>query len=117
MDPLMSNLTKSQQEFVNSSSKFIRLLAPAGCGKTFSIIEKIKSICAHNSKDKISVFTFTRGAAEEIRERCDNDTCVTVNTLNSWGNNYIKSNVLKNAQIISTPKDRKFCLLNHLQPI
>lgn len=113
----MSNLTKSQQEFVNSSSKFIRLLAPAGCGKTFSIIEKIKNICAHNPKDKISVFTFTRGAADEIRERCDNDTCVTVNTLNSWGNNYIKSNVLKNAQIISTPKDRKFCLLNHLQPI
>ena len=37
----MSNLTKSQQEFVNSSSKFIRLLAPAGCGKTFSIIENL----------------------------------------------------------------------------
>ena len=113
----MYSLTKSQQDFINSFDKFIRLLAPAGCGKTFSIIQKVRSIISQSQKTKITIFTFTRGAADEIRERCDNDMCISVNTINSWGNSYIKSNVLKNAKIISTQKDKKFCILNYLQPV
>ena len=109
-------MTKAQMNFVNSKEAFIRLLAPAGCGKTFSIVEKAKKLFSDNPKVKISIFTFTRNAAEEIRTRCDNDTCVTVHTLNSWGNNYIKANVLRNPRIVSG-KDTKWYVLNTLQPI
>ena len=108
--------TQSQKKFIDSNSRFIRLLAPAGCGKTFSIIEKAKSLFTNNTKVKIAVFTFTKNAANEIRNRCDNDTCVNVFTLNSWGNNYIKTNVLKNPRII-TNKDKKWYVMNSLQPV
>ncbi len=109
--------TKAQAKFIDSDARFIRLLAPAGCGKTFSIVEKAKKLFTNNSKVKISIFTFTKNAANEIKDRCDNDTCVGVYTLNSWGNNYIKSaNVLKNPKILDG-KDKKWYVLNSLQPV
>lgn len=113
----MSNYTKSQSDFINSDAKFIRLLAPAGCGKTFSIIEKARNIIAKKNRARIHMFTFTRGAADEIRQRCNDEDCVSANTLNSWGNNYIKTNTLKNPKILNTLKDRQFCFSNFLQPI
>lgn len=110
-------LTKAQQDFIVCNDKYIRLLAPAGCGKTFSIIEKTKSILNANPKAKINVFTFTRNAGQEIKDRCGKGDSLAVNTLNSWGNNYVKANVLKNARIISSATDRKWCVLNNLQPV
>lgn len=109
-------ITKAQNDFINSTSKFIRLLAPAGCGKTFSIVEKTKKLFLDDPKVKVAIFTFTKNAAEEIKSRCENDTAVSVHTLNSWGNNYIKANVLKNPRIISG-KDTKWYVLNSLQPV
>ena len=41
---------------------------------------------------------------------------MNVFTLNSWGNNYIKTNVLKNPRII-TNKDKKWYVMNSLQPV
>lgn len=110
-------LTKAQENFVFSKDKFIRLLAPAGCGKTFSIMEKTKEIMKSNTKSKISVFTFTRNASKEIIDRCGDGETLDVNTLNSWGNRYVKTTVLKNAKLISSAQDRKFCMGNYLQPV
>lgn len=109
-------ITKAQSDFINSDAKFIRLLAPAGCGKTFSIVEKTKKLFNGDPKVKIAIFTFTRNATEEIKSRCNNDSAVSVHTLNSWGNNYIKANVLKNPRIVSG-KDMKWYVLNSLQPV
>ena len=109
--------TAAQSKFIKSDAKFIRLLAPAGCGKTFSIVEKAKALFTDNKKVKISIFTFTKNAANEIKDRCDNDTCVSVFTLNSWGNNYIKTaNVLKNPRILEG-KDKKWYVMSSLQPV
>ncbi len=113
----MPTLTQAQSDFINSKAAYIRLLAPAGCGKTFSIIEKTRDLFINNPRLRIAIFTFTRGAADEIRERCGDDVVVSVNTLNSWGNNYVKNSVLKNAKLITNPADRKFCILNNLQCI
>lgn len=109
-------ITKAQANFIQSDAKFIRLLAPAGCGKTFSIIEKTRALISKNPKVKIAIFTFTKNAANEIQSRCNNNMAVSVNTLNSWGNNYIKANILKNPRIISG-KDAKWFVLNSLQPV
>lgn len=108
--------TKAQMDFITSNAKFIRLLAPAGCGKTFSIVEKAKHLFKNDPKVKIAIFTFTKNATEEIKSRCDNEAAVSVHTLNSWGNNYIKANVLKNPRIVSG-KDMKWYVLNSLQPV
>ena len=109
--------TLAQEKFIDSDSRFIRLLAPAGCGKTFSIIEKARKLFTIDPKVKITVFTFTRNAANEIRNRCGNDACVSVFTLNSWGNNYIKiANVLKNPKILEG-KEKKWYVMNSLQPV
>lgn len=110
-------LTKTQENFVFSKDKFIRLLAPAGCGKTFSIIEKTKAILNDNRKAKINIFTFTRNASKEIIDRCGGGDALTVNTLNSWGNSYVKNSVLKNAKLIQSAAERGFCVFNVLQPI
>lgn len=110
-------LTKAQENFIFSKDKFIRLLAPAGCGKTFSIMEKTKAILNDNRKAKINIFTFTRNASKEIIDRCGGGDTLTVNTLNSWGNSYVKTTVLKNAKLISSAQDRKFCMGNYLQPV
>ena len=110
-------LTEAQSLFINSKADFIRLLAPAGCGKTFSVVEKAKKLVDENPKIKINIFTFTKNATEEIKERCGNKiTNVSVHTLNSWGNGYIAKNVLKHAQIIKN-EHKKWYVLNALQPI
>lgn len=109
-------ITKAQANFINSDARFIRLLAPAGCGKTFSIVEKAKHLFQIDSRVKIAIFTFTKNATEEIKSRCNNESAVSVHTLNSWGNNYIKTNVLKNPRIVSG-KDTKWYVLNSLQPV
>lgn len=113
----MADFTQSQLDFINCDAKFIRLLAPAGCGKTYSIIEKARNIIARGKRVKINVFTFTRGAADEIRQRCNDDDCISANTLNSWGNSYIKSGALKNPEILNTINKRKFAFSNYLQPV
>ncbi|MBR5154060.1 MAG: ATP-dependent helicase [Alphaproteobacteria bacterium] len=109
-------LTKAQNDFINSKAKFIRLLAPAGCGKTFSIVEKTKKLLCDTPKAKIMIFTFTKNAAEEIRQRCGDSAGVHVFTLNSWGNSYVRNTVLKNSNMVTGDK-AKWCVLNSLQPV
>lgn len=116
-DIAMPDLTTAQKNFIECTDKYIRLLAPAGCGKTFSIIEKTRAILRTNPRARINIFTFTRGAANEIRERCGDTDVLTVNTLNSWGNNYIKTNALRNARIVATAADKRICVLNNLQSV
>lgn len=113
----MLDLTQSQSNFVFSNDKFIRLLAPAGCGKTSVLIEKARNIRKNNPKSRIMIFTFTRGAADELREHCDKDVSISVSTLNSWGNDYIKLDTIKNAKIIQKHSDKLLCVKNILQPV
>ncbi len=105
-------LTKAQIDFINSDAKFIRLLAPAGCGKTFSIVEKTKKILATNPKAKIKIFTFTTAAAEELRSRCPASADLDILTLNSWGNAYIRRK-LHNPRMIDD-HEKKFYVCNTL---
>jgi DNA helicase-2/ATP-dependent DNA helicase PcrA len=112
--------TSRQKEFIESNDKYIRLLAPAGCGKTYSIIKKAKRIIELKPQSKIKIFTFTKFAGSEIKSRLkdvkDSEN-ISVATLNSWGNTYVGQSVLKNAKLVEKHEDRKYLMLNSLQPV
>ena len=109
-------ITKAQSDFINSTAKFIRLLAPAGCGKTMSMLEKAKALLQKNSAERINIFTYTKNAASDIKSRLGDDEAINVSTLNSWGDNYIKSRgILRNANLIDDKNKRKWLFENSMQ--
>ncbi len=87
-----------QQAFIRSDARTIRLLAPAGSGKTQSIVNRILSRCTQDPKslEQFLVLTFDNAAATSLREKLADAitqtgrtelTAVTPNifTLNSFG--------------------------------
>jgi DNA helicase-2/ATP-dependent DNA helicase PcrA len=113
-----------QRKFCEMEGGCIRLLAPAGCGKTNSMLWRCLYLAERSplEKPKFLIFTFTRAASEEIRDRLKHNKIfapllsqITVTTLNSWGYRYIKSRV-HNPQLITDKKARYFCLINSLRP-
>lgn len=64
------NPTKSQQKAIDSNAKAMLLVAGAGSGKTATLIARIKRLVAENvSPSSILCLTFTKKAANEIKER------------------------------------------------
>ncbi|MBX3180312.1 MAG: ATP-dependent helicase [Candidatus Hydrogenedentes bacterium] len=93
-------LDLSQRSFCASKAERIRLLAPAGSGKTLSLLWRCKTIQERNAKkpQRFLIVTFTRGARDEIRHRIENDpdlaflaSHVQVNTLNALGYRHLRS--------------------------
>jgi len=119
------NLDKSQLDFCNSKAEYIRLLAPAGSGKTLSLLWRCKSLfeSSKTEKPKFLIFTFTRVAKDELSYRLQTDTdfteiknLVKIDTLNQWGFNYLKS-IEKGLSLKANKKDRFFLVKNMLRPI
>lgn len=66
-------LNKKQQEFADNKSLYCLGLAPAGSGKTTTILEMVKNVIENRmSPDKIVLITFTRMAGNELKERAAN---------------------------------------------
>lgn len=64
------NLTDEQQKFATTKDKHIIALASAGAGKTASLVFFINDKIQHGVKpDEIISFSFTRKAANELKER------------------------------------------------
>jgi len=127
---MIVSLDESQQAFCEADiNANIRLLAPAGCGKTMSLMFRClhitETIRASNpkSKPRFLLITFTVAARNEILSRLNADSrfadirdLIEVITLNSWGNRRIK-NVAQNPKLISSKEDYHFTMNNVLQPI
>lgn len=118
-------LDASQAEFCAIDGGPVRLLAPAGSGKTYSLLHRCKALAERSDKTKprFLVFTFTRAARDELRDRLkaspafrDVLPLVTVTTLNSWGFKLVKGNTA-NPRLMTSNKDRYFCIQNVLQPV
>ena len=62
------DLSKKQQEIVDTEDESICVKACAGSGKTRVLTERIKTLL-HKTKKKILALTFTNKAAEEMRDR------------------------------------------------
>ena len=84
-------LDKSQMKFIQAPEENIRLLAPAGCGKTLCLLYRCKHLAAQSSSRRLIV-TFTRAARDELQSRINEDRVFAglrdqtrVTTLNSWG--------------------------------
>lgn len=120
-----NTLDPSQSHFCSIADSSVRLLAPAGSGKTHSLLHRCKALVEHSEKIKprFLMFTFTRAARDELRDRVKSNSVfhdiaplVTITTLNSWGFKLVKNNAT-NLKIFTTHKDRYFCIHNVLQPI
>jgi len=115
-------INKQQQEFCYSDSKFLRLLAPAGSGKTASLLWRCLDKLKENEQNKFLLFTFTRVARDELRLRLNTDNQliplrdkVKIETLNEWGNKYIQSQ--KRQLVLKTSKiDYGYLVRNNLRP-
>lgn len=92
---LDAGLNRSQRQFCKKPwNSNVRLLAPAGCGKTFSLLWRcrvIVEICAEKGlpAPHFLLVAFTRSAKQEMELRLKSEEFktvhATVRTLNAWG--------------------------------
>lgn len=120
----MPDLDSSQLRFCRSTAKNIRLLAPAGCGKTSSLLYRCSELVKKaRNKPRFLIVTFTVAAANELKERLRSDPAfenvqgqANITTLNAYGWQRIRSQV-NSARLLTNNADRHFAMLNQLHPI
>ena len=118
-------LDDSQQHFCSVDDGAIRLLAPAGSGKTHALLWRCRALAERSglTKPRFLVFTFTRAARDELRDRLRTSEnfgvikpLVTVATLNSWGWRLVRSST-RNPRLHTRDADRRRLIENDLQPV
>jgi len=67
------NYTEEQEEFINHDGQTsVILAATAGSGKTFSCVQRLKTLVERGvDPNKIIFFSFTKAATDELRERVE----------------------------------------------
>ena len=117
-------LDSSQLEFVNSEAENIRLLAPAGSGKTTTLLYRCKRLLEWTPGERVLLFTFTRVACEELKQRLRSISdfagvkdSISVFTLNAYGNRLLKRKYAGFRQLGVDKKARHFVLANYLRPV
>ncbi len=123
-DPAGARLDKSQLDFCTLDARHVRLLAPAGSGKTLSVLYRCKTLAeAAPSTPRFLLFTFTRSARDELVDRLKSTPdlqgiapLVQVTTLNAFGWRTVK-NAARNAKLLTSDRDRFFTVQNVLQPV
>ena len=117
-------LNVSQKHFCESKASCIRLLAPAGCGKTASLLYRCLHLLrrASDSFPRFLVVTFTKTATVELLDRLNRDPefeelrgRTNITTLNAYGWRRVRNRV-SSPRLLSTPTDRHFALRNQLHP-
>ena len=117
-------LDPSQEKFCTSKADHIRLLAPAGCGKTFAILHRCREIGAKGDHiPRLLVVTFTKAASHELHSRLSATPAfrgirdhITVSTLNAYGFRRMR-NQLSSTKLLSSSQDRFFAMRNQLRPV
>lgn len=121
----MKKIDSSQQAFCDAPPGNIRLLAPAGCGKTYSILHRCCELhrAAHSRAMRFLVVTFTVAARDELKARLAENSefapirdHVEVTTLNAWGYRRIKSQA-RNPRLLTNKQDKHFAVMNQLAPV
>jgi superfamily I DNA/RNA helicase len=77
------NYNKKQLDAINSDKPKVVVIAPAGSGKTHSLVGAIKKYHEDNPFDKIVAITFTKKAALELQSRSFG-TNANCSTIHSW---------------------------------
>ena len=121
---IVFSLNRSQLEFCQSTEQNIRLLAPAGCGKTNSLLHRcLELVRRDDRKPRFLILTFTKSAEAELKDRLMHDAHfelvrdqATITTLNAYGWRRIR-NQTSNPKLLTTRKDYYFTMLNQLRPM
>lgn len=123
---MIVNLDQSQLAFCQSKEANIRLLAPAGCGKTASLLHRCRELVQRTSrKPRFLIVTFTKGATAELQDRLLSDPYfesvkgqATITTLNAYGWNRIRNQSrVTNPRLLTTSTDLYFAMKNQLHPV
>ena len=121
----MNQLDVSQRAFCEAPLGNIRLLAPAGCGKTLCLLHRCKHLAdqSKGKRQRFLIVTFTRAARDELISRLNEATefaslrdTTEVTTLNSWGFRRIR-NAAFSPKLITSRTDFHFAMRNQLQPV
>lgn len=116
-------LDEYQQRFCEAPDGNVRLLAPAGSGKTHSLLWRCRHL--HEVKSgsaRFLIVTFTRAARDELRKRLAGSdfsqirNSIEIATLNSWGYRRVRQRHT-NPRLLTGEQDRQFCARNALQPV
>ena len=68
-----------QRIVVKSKSKFLLVVAPAGAGKTQTLVAKATNILSTDNQAKVLCLTFTNAACREFEERAQkNSASITI---------------------------------------
>jgi len=122
---MFPKLDESQQKFCEAATGHQRLLAPAGCGKTLSLLFRCLTLAkrAKSQSFRFLIVTFTVGAKQELAARLNEDTRFTsirdnveITTLNAWGYRRMR-NIAFSPKLITGKDQFHFAMLNQLQPI
>ncbi len=113
-----------QLEFCRAPARHIRLLAPAGCGKTYALLHRCRELSERASKpEKFLLVTFTRSATHELEHRLAADTqfssirdLTTISTLNAYGFRRMH-NQLGSTRLLSSSRERYGAMRYQLRPI
>ena len=97
---MQMKLDKSQRKFCEADALYLRLLAPAGCGKTSALLYRCLHLWKQKQEDRFLLVTFTKSAELEALSRLKGDRdfepvrdVVTVRTLNAYGYRRLRSEV------------------------
>ena len=106
-------LDKKQKKVIKNISKNLLVIAGAGSGKTLTIIYKIKKLIKDQiNPDKILCLTFTKSAANSLRQKLLKENInINVYTFHSLGYQIIKKS--KNVNLTKENTLDKI-ILNHL---
>ncbi len=96
-------MNRQQQKIIESKDQHILVLAGAGSGKTYTLIQKIKAIIKSENNAKILCLTFSNLAAKELKHRL-NEESVGVYTFHGFCFNLIKPYISDKQVLFETPR-------------
>lgn len=84
-------LDKYQQQAIDTDNANTVIIAPAGAGKTLTLIEAIVDYKKHNPQERICAITYTRAARAEMEDRLRQEgiSGVEVTTIHVWSRNIL----------------------------
>lgn len=78
------NYNYKQQLAIDGNDKYKVIIAPAGSGKTSTLVGAIDKYYIENPNDHIVAITFTRKASAELKDRIGEKPNIEVSTIHSW---------------------------------
>ena len=119
----MIELDQSQRAFCDAKAQNIRLLAPAGCGKTAALLHRCLALADRGGKqERFLLLAFTTAARDELRERLQHDDAFApirgraeTWTLNAFGWDRLRDQS-QHAMLLDTSDKKQRAMQNQLQP-